>query len=195
MNKKQHILDRVQRNVPILYGAMVAIGMLFEYYRYKVFGINIFQYADIFDFLIAPFKDFMIIAFLLGTICIVSIGYLLDKLLQKWPKLYSFLNFGLTQKSWFKVYSQLSMLTVFFVYLILSSHVLAKINYNNVLNQKNTIVINFLDEGKMEGNLIGKTKEVVFLYIDDKVTILPSTSLIKTIQYKEGNNTIAFSQK
>jgi hypothetical protein len=182
MKKGESIINQIQGAVPLLYGVMVAIGMLFEYFRYKVFGINIFQYADIFDFLIAPFKDFMIIGYLIATICFAYIGYLFDKLLQKWPKIYAFLNFGLTKKSWFKTYSKFSFFTIFIVYLIISSTILAGINYKNVLAQKNTIEIYFADEESLSGNLIGKTKEVIFLYQEEKVMIIPSVSLIKKIE-------------
>lgn len=181
MKKGESIINQIQGAVPLLYGVMVAIGMLFEYFRYKVFEINIFQYADIFDFLIAPFKDFTIFVYLIATIFIVYIGYLFDKLLQKWPKIYAFLNFGLTKKSWFKTYTRISFATVFGFYLFISSTVLAKINHQNVINQKNKISILFADSENVEGNLIGKTKEVVFLYKDEKVIIIPSVSLIKKI--------------
>lgn len=37
--------------------------MLFSYQEYKHISINIFDYADMFDFLIAPFADSKIILF------------------------------------------------------------------------------------------------------------------------------------
>lgn len=182
MKKGELVINQIQGFVPLLYGVVVAIGMLFEYFRYKVFGINIFQYADIFDFLIAPFKDFTIFVYLIATTLVVYVGYLLDKLLQKWPKIYAFLNFGLTKKSWFKTYTKLSFITVFGLYLFISSTVLAKINYQNVINQKNKVAILFADDEQTKGNLIGKTKEVIFLYQNEKVIIIPSVSLIKKIE-------------
>jgi hypothetical protein len=36
----------------------VAFGMLFEYQRYRVRGINIFMFADIFDPFVAPLRDY-----------------------------------------------------------------------------------------------------------------------------------------
>jgi hypothetical protein len=182
MKKGESIINQVQGFVPLLYGAMVAIGMLFEYFRYMAFGVNIFQYADIFDFLIAPFKDFTIFIYLIATIFVVYIGYLVDKLMQQWPKIYAFLNFGLTKKSWFKTYTRLSFITVFGFYLFISSTLLAKINYQNVINQKHKVSILFADDKQIQGNLIGKTKEVIFLHQDEKIMIIPSVSLIKKIE-------------
>lgn len=96
--KKNLTLNKIQGIAPLAYAAMVAIGMLFEYHRYKIFGINIFQYADIFDFLIAPFKDFNIISALLLIAFSLSIGHTLDKIMKKWPKFYDIVNFGITKK-------------------------------------------------------------------------------------------------
>lgn len=44
------ILKEIQSIVTVLYILMVGLGMLFNYQKYSEFGINIFEYADIFDF-------------------------------------------------------------------------------------------------------------------------------------------------
>ncbi len=55
------ILKEIQTVITILYILMVGIGMLFNYKKYSRFEINIFDYADVFDFLVTPFQDTRII--------------------------------------------------------------------------------------------------------------------------------------
>ena len=185
--KKSRIVNQIQGIVPLAYATMVAIGMLFEYHRYKIFGINIFQYADIFDFLIAPFKDFSII----GTLILISIslylGHSLDKLMRKWPKLYHIANFGITKKSWFNDYIKITFVTLLISMLHFASSSLAKINFHKIKLDKNQIELIFADNEKIKAYLIGKTKEVVFLYSNEKVTIVPSTSFVKKIEFIVNN--------
>ncbi|TDS52098.1 hypothetical protein [Myroides indicus] len=56
----EKIIKEIQSVITLLYLFTVGIGMLFNYYKYTEFGINIFDYAGIFDFLIAPFADIKI---------------------------------------------------------------------------------------------------------------------------------------
>ena len=181
--KKSRILNQIQGIAPLAYAAMVAIGMLFEYHRYKAFGINIFQYADIFDFLIAPFKDFSIIGALLLISFSMYLGHSLDRLMRRWPKFYHWANFGMSKKSWFDAYVRASFVILIFALLIYASSSLATSNYNHVKSDNNQIELLYADNEKIKGSLIGKTKEVVFLFSNDKVTIIPSTAFIKKIEY------------
>lgn len=183
LERKQSVLNQAQGIAPLFYAIMVAIGMLFEYYRYIAFGINIFQYADIFDFLIAPFKDFLIIGFVLITTGIAYLAVLIDKFLRRFPKFYKIVNFGLTKKYWFKRYTQISFILVFGTYLVISSILFSEKNHKKIIAQNQTIEIMYADNELVKGNLIGKTKEVIFLYVDKKVTIIPSSSLIKKIEF------------
>ena len=192
--KKSRILNQIQGIAPVAYATMVAIGMLFEYHRYKAFGINIFQYADIFDFLIAPFKDFNIIGALFLISFSMYLGHALDKLMRKWPKLYYIVNFGMSKKSWFDNYVRATFVFLIFALLVYASSSLATGNYNQVKSNENQIELLYADNEKIEGNLIGKTKEVVFLFSEGKVTIIPSTAFIKKIEFK-GSKTISNKNK
>lgn len=186
--KKSRILNQIQGIVPLAYAFMVAIGMLFEYHRYKAFGINIFQYADIFDFLIAPFKDFNIIGALFLITLSMCLGHSLDKFMRKWPKLYHVANFGMSKKSWFDNYVRATFILLIFSLLFYASSSLALRNSNRVKSNNNKVKLLFADNEKMEANLIGKTKEVVFLFSNNQVTIIPSTAFIKKIEFKNDKN-------
>lgn len=183
MKQGKSILNQIQGIAPLAYATMVAIGMLFEYHRYKIFGINIFQYADIFDFLIAPFKDLSIIGALLIISFSLYLGHSLDKLMRKWPKLYHIANFGMSKKSWFNNYVRVTFGFLLISLLFYASSNLAKTNYNQVILNNNEVQLLFADDKKIKGSLIGKTKEVVFLFSEEKVTIIPSTSFIKKIEF------------
>ena len=187
MKQEKDMLSKIQGIIPLAYAIMVAIGMLFEYHRYKIFGINIFQYADIFDFLIAPFKDFNIIGTLLLIIFSLSLGHILDKFMKRWPKFYYMANFGITKKSWYNNYVKASFVLIFIILLFYASDKLAQSNYKQVIFNKNEVQVIYADNEVIKGSLIGKTKEVVFIFKNENVTVIPSTSFIKKIQFKNRN--------
>src|SRR5690606_20848905 len=121
------ILKEIQTVVTISYILIVAIGMLFTFQKYSKFGINIFDYADIFDFLIAPFSDFKILLFSTITIILVFFFFKLDALYQrKYPKNYSKMNFGWDKKKWFNFYRSSLLVFLFIFYLFLSADVYGK---------------------------------------------------------------------
>ncbi len=62
-DKYEIVIKELQTIISILYIFAVGIGMLFNFQKFSEFGINIFEFADIFDFLIAPFSDFKILLF------------------------------------------------------------------------------------------------------------------------------------
>lgn len=53
------IIKEIETVITICYILAVGVGMLFNYKKFSKFGINKFDYADVFDFLIAPFSDFL----------------------------------------------------------------------------------------------------------------------------------------
>lgn len=61
------IFKELQSVLTIIYLFAVGIGMLFEAEKFSEFGINIFEYADVFDFLTAPFSDAKILLYALGV--------------------------------------------------------------------------------------------------------------------------------
>jgi len=59
------------------------IGMMFDFNYYDRFGINIFEYADVLDFLLAPVKNVQLMFFAFATFVVVYSFFLLDTLWQK----------------------------------------------------------------------------------------------------------------
>src|SRR5210317_2122965 len=114
------VIKEIQTVITILYILAVGIGMLFTFQKFSEFGINIFDYADVFDFLIAPFSDLKI---LLITIVSMTLSYLFFRFdllwKRKFPKSYTKMNFGLDKKTWYNSfrYFAFALILIFYLYL------------------------------------------------------------------------------
>lgn len=178
------IIKEIQTTISILYIIIVGIGMLFTYQKYAEFGINIFDYADIFDFLIAPFSDFSILLFSVISIFIAFLFFKLDSFYQKrFPKLYSKMNFGWDNKNWFPIYRNSAFLFLFIFYLYISADYYGKYSKQKTLTQT-TINIKYVDNKTATGILIGKTTDIIFLLENKKVKAIPINSFVKEFEIK-----------
>jgi len=178
------ILKEIQTVVTISYILIVAIGMLFTFQKYSKFGINIFDYADIFDFLIAPFSDFKILLFSTITIILVFFFFKLDALYQrKYPKNYSKMNFGWDKKKWFNFYRSSLLVFLFIFYLFLSADVYGKFTKKQI-ESDSPINLRYSDNENIQGIMIGKTKDILFLLQKEKVKVIPINSLVKEYDVK-----------
>lgn len=176
------ILKEIQTIITVLYLLMVGIGMLFNFKKYAKFNTNIFEYADVFDFLIAPFQDIRIIMVSVLAILIPSGLIWLDRFMRKQtPKLYLWVNLGLGNKTWYERLKVLFFTGLLFYFIFETANGYANFIFNNP-DQLQTISIKYTDEEQVEGRLIGKTKEVIFLLTNNKVKIIPLTSIVKEIE-------------
>ena len=160
----------------------VSIGMLFMYFRYAVFGIHIFNHADVFDFLIAPFSDIRIIVFAVFALVLPYLISWLDTIWKrKYPRSYHIAHLGLPRFAWFK-YLRTGILVLAFIFLL----VLAAIAYGNVTKdwvmRQPPVEVRFFDDEIKEGIMLGQTKYVIFLQVDGQNTVIPKTSLVKEIR-------------
>ncbi len=181
-DKYELIVKEFQTVLSVFYLLLVGIGMLFSYSKYSKFGINIFQYSDIFDFLLTPFRDITIFGFSFITIFVVYLVYKLNKLTEnKFPKFYnSKFNFGLIKSK-----PILSSIIMFFLYLFIFSGKYGKMNEKRILTKPNIIEI-VLGNGKsIKGNLIGKNNGYIFLLEkENEVNIYPISNSINIIKIK-----------
>jgi hypothetical protein len=176
------ILKEIQTIITILYLLMVGIGMLLNFKKYDRFGINIFEYADVFDFLVAPFEDMRIIMVSIIGLSFPIGFYWLGILLKKYlPKFYAIINFGFANKQWFRKL-KLGLFSVLLLYFLVET-ANGYANYSkNYIHLKPSISIQFINGDLLEGKPIGKSKEVIFLYTEKKVKIIPITSVVKEIE-------------
>ena len=170
------IIKEIQTVITVCYLLAVGIGMIFNYKKYAEFGINIFDYGDVFDFLIAPFAA-------ASTLFISTLFYIDYVWLKKWPSSYSKMNLGLDKKKWFKQYRIAVIAIGFIIYLFLSAGIYGKYTKKKITNQRD-ITITMVDNEIKKGKLIGKTKDIVFLLNYDGVFAIPLTSVIKQIKIK-----------
>ena len=179
------IIKEVQTIISISYIAAVGIGMLFNYQKFIQFGINIFDYADVFDFLISPFSDVKILSFtIISILMALLIAYLDVSWKRKFPEAYSRFNLGWDEKSWFTALRIISTGILVILYLVIASGIYGKISREEILNQSLTR-IRFSDDEIKSGKMIGKTNDVIFLLSDEKVEAIPITSLVKEIEIRQ----------
>lgn len=176
------MIKEIQTIISISYIVAVGIGMLFNYQKYILFGINIFDYADVFDFLISPFSDVKIISFTIVSIIMASVIVYADILWKKkFPNTYSRFNFGVDKKTWFTTIRYVSTAALIVLYLVIASEFYGKVTKEEILNQS-AVRIRFSDDEIKKGKMIGKTNDVIFLLNGDNVVAIPITSLVKEIE-------------
>ncbi len=184
-DKYESIFKELQGIISVFYILAVAIGMLFTYQKYSEFGINIFDYADIFEFLVAPFSDIIILFFTIGSCILVYLVLKLDTwLMKKHPKFYSKIALGLDKKTWYNPFRYLFSLFILFVILQSSA-----VFYGQLFAQKTKkrfpIELRFVDNEIKKGMIIGNTKQVIFFLEGKKVKVIPFTALVKEFEIKK----------
>ena len=181
-NAWELILKEIQTILSLLYLLMIGIGMLFNYKKYMNFGINIFEYADIFHFLIAPFQDVRIIMVSIIALFMPLSIYGLSKALgRRFPKIKRKLSLGLKDKVW---YPSARLILIAFILIFFISE--AALGYANFVKNNPdflpSVSITYADNEKIQGKLIGKTKEVLFLDEKGKVKVIMITAAVKEIE-------------
>ncbi len=173
--KKEYdrIVNELPCILPIGYLIMVIIGMIFNYFRFDIFGLNIFQYATVFDFLISPFEDMHILIFIIGSMLLVLFTMAMDRLWKKhYPKSYQKWSFGWVNKSWYKPCSYLFVITAYIFY---AAYFYGAYNYKNV-HEKKDITVRYQNNETLTGKQIGKVGNALFLLCGDEVKVIPATA-------------------
>lgn len=181
-NTYEAVIKEIQTILALSYVLAVGIGMLFSYQKFSEFGINIFDYADVLDFLVAPFSDLRIFLF---TVVSLAMTYLFLRLdlawRKKFPKLYSKMSFGWDKKAWYQFLRYFSFTLLFIFYLYMAADRYGAISREQVMGEGLTS-IRYSDNEIKKGKMIGKTKDVIFLLAGDRVEAIPISSLVKEIE-------------
>ncbi|WP_422354823.1 hypothetical protein [Roseivirga pacifica] len=182
MSKNKPTLDS-QAYITLAYLTTVAVGMMFDYKYYSNFSINIFEYADILDFLLAPVKNIQLTLFAFGSFALVWIFFWFDKIWQdKWPKTYKTFNFGISKER-MERYRPFIFGFSMIAYLILASTFYGERMYKVYQEAPETIEVVFQsDQRAIQGHLIGKNSDYIFLETEDKVIkAIPVSSDVQEI--------------
>ena len=183
---KKPILDS-QAYITLGYLTIVIIGMMFDFDYYKRFGINIFEYADVLDFLLAPVKSVQLMIFAFATFLIVWAFFILDKRWQKkWPKSHQRFNFGMT-KEFSAKYRPLMFGATLVLYFFAASTIYGEKMYEAYQENSEKIEVVFeSDQRVIKGKLIGKNTDYIFLETADKnIKAIPVSSDVQEIIIKK----------
>nr|WP_317632069.1 hypothetical protein [uncultured Flavobacterium sp.] len=162
-------LKEPQILISLLYALAVGIGMIFNYSKYKLYGINIFDYADLTDCLLSPFSDLTILLLIFAFIF-----YYLDVAIKaKYPKFY---DFNFLKKIKYANLSALITLAVFITAITVFAKQYSKKQFKNIDQEKNITIQT--KNNIIKGKYLGKTKDVLFVIEDNEVKIIPITSNI-----------------
>lgn len=176
------VLKELQTIISIIYILMVGIGMLFTFHKYARFGINIFDYADVFEFLIAPFSDYRILLFATSTFIMITLLVIFDNFWRKkHPKSYSFMAFGWDKKKWYEPFRYVLYPSLFISYLYISAIIYSK-HTTEQIKASPAIALKYADDEVINGIIIGKTNDKLFLWQSGKVIAVPIHALVKEFE-------------
>ena len=179
------VIKEIQSFLALSYVLMVGIGMLFNYQKYTLFDINIFEYADVLDFLIAPFEDLRILFFSMFSIGAPWFFIWLDSWWhKKYPKSYQKMSFGMVQKSWYQPYRYILFGGLLIYYILLSSNIWGRKVRKEILAEP-PVTIEFVDGKSLQGIMIGKTNQYLLLLSGDQKSAIPLSSAVKEIRFSK----------
>lgn len=179
---KKPILDS-QAYITLGYLTVVIIGMMFDFDYYRRFNINIFEYADVLDFLLAPVKNVQLMLFAFATFVVVWIFFLLDNWWQKkWPDAHRRFNFGMTKDFTLKYRPYMFGFTLV-LYFFIASGVYGEKMYEDYQEGSEMIEVVFeSDQRVIKGKLIGKNTDYIFMEAADKtIKAIPVSSDVQEI--------------
>lgn len=169
----KHLLGGLPRVLPVGYLLMVVVGMVFNYFRYSAFGLNIFQYASVFDFLISPFEDMAILLFIFGSMLLVGFTIVMDHLWKKrYPVSYRKWTFRWMERGWYK---PLSYVLVVMAYVFYAAYFYGSYAFHRTRAQAD-VTVRYTDNERLQGKQIGKVGNTLFLLCGDEVKVIPSNT-------------------
>jgi len=179
-DNKKPILDS-QAYITLGYLTVVIIGMMFDFNYYNRFSINIFEYADVLDFLLAPVKNVQLMIFAFATFLIVFIIYQFDKWWEKKsPKSYSKINFG-ASKRFSDKYRPVAFSITLILYFYIASGYYGEQMFEKYQEEGEQIEVVFeSDQRHMSGKLIGKNTDYIF--IEDKAKVIKAIPVSSDVQ-------------
>lgn len=179
---KKPILDS-QAYITLGYLTVVIIGMMFDFDYYKRFNINIFEYADVLDFLLAPVKNVQLMFFAFATFAVVYSFFLIDSYWQrKRPASHKRFNFGMSPE-FAKKYKPYMFAFTLILYFYMASGIYGERMYEEFQAGNETIEIIYESDQRMiSGKLIGKNTDYIFLEAADKaIKAIPVASDVQEI--------------
>ncbi len=177
----------INLSLSLSYIILVSIGMIFDVMYYKEFGVNIIEFSDINDFLLAPFRDPAILIFVIGTLVFMFVTLFFDDWLEdNYPKIYKGMYAGFNQESydkWYKRYNGTFFLILFFVYFAARTYGYYKAD--KIYSRENSAVHVVFKDNKFEPTdtllYVGKTNSYAFLFNREKkqIKVVPMSDVLR----------------
>lgn len=176
----------ISLTISILYIVLVAIGMLFKAIFYAFFHINIVEYSDISDFLLAPFRDPIILIMSIGTVLFFHALNIFDNWMEvKAPRINALFYYGFDKEKYQAWFSMKGMATMIVTYTVLFAYVYGSFSSKNIKKSYvSTVVVSFKDN-KFEPTdtliYVGKTNTFTFFYKrnDKQTVVVPLSDVLK----------------
>lgn len=152
------------------YLIITIIGVLYSYFFYKEFGINIIKFADLSDFLLASILEPKSVLIFISLIIVTSIFYWLDLLLRKKYKGYG--NF-VEKKFKSKYTDPIGYVLILVFYTTVIVHHIAVNNAEEVkAGETDDFLVRISDPGahQVEKNfaLLGSSSRYVYLFDNER---------------------------
>lgn len=179
-DNKKPILDS-QAYITLGYLTVVIVGMMFDFNYYNRFSINIFEYADVLDFLLAPVKNIQLMLFAFATLTVVLLFFQFDKYWQKKrPVSYKKFNLGMTPE-FSQKYRPFMFTFTLICYFYLASGYYGERMYDIFQKEADRIEVVFeSDQRQIRGKLIGKNTDYIF--IEDKAKVIKAIPVSSDVQ-------------
>ncbi len=187
-DKFETIIKEFQGIISFGYVILIILGMLFESIYYSQFGINIFHYSGILDFLLVPFRRPTVLLILIGLSLFWYFYFitLYNFLKKKSPKIQKVFYIKI-HKNGNYLKSQIKWLITFFIITTIAwAYVTSKKEKENLYKKEIDLSIEYesnSNSSSIKGKMIGKNDLNIFLLdINNKVQIIPLNSNIIKIK-------------
>jgi hypothetical protein len=164
----------VSTSLTVGYLVLIIIGMLFNGLYYLLWRINIFDYSDISDFLLAPFRDLFILIFTVASIAIIYfLTWIDEKMQEKYPKIYYLMALGYSEerrKDWYS-FKSMAFLSIFYV--VIAAFMYASFQFKSLRRQLHSsdVTIHTKENQFAPSDTViylGKTNTYFFVYVRNK---------------------------
>ncbi len=185
-DKFEIIIKEFQGIISFGYIILILLGMIFESIYYGQFGINIFNYSGILDFLLVPFRRPIVLGILIGVFLFIYLYFfvLFDLLQKKLPKFHKRFYGRYSEKD-SNLKSRIIMLLAFYLIITISwAFITSKNDKEKLYVQKLNTRIEYNTAGNefIEGKMIGKNEINIFLLnTNNDIQIVPLNSNIVRI--------------
>jgi hypothetical protein len=173
------------------YIILTAIGVTYEYHLFRAFGLNILDYAEISDFLVAALKEPFVILLSVASLAVLALAVGLNLWFQKRSHRYAAWNRRLTTSRPARLADALLMATIVAGYFYMFASLYADVAARRIKAGRGAVVTveQTADARPADGvpgpkpALVGTTSRFLFLYDHGtrKTVVLPIDSIARII--------------